>query len=66
MCTTFGSDERTDGLVRRLLADGTTWMTGSTWHGQRVLRISLSNWSTTEDDVDRCMAAVRRVTSGLR
>src|SRR5690606_21961124 len=28
-----------------------TWMTGSAWHGQRVLRISVSNWSTTEDDL---------------
>ncbi|MGD8201524.1 pyridoxal phosphate-dependent decarboxylase family protein [Ornithinimicrobium sp. W1679] len=61
VCATFGSDERTDEVVQRLLADGTTWMTGSTWHGQRILRISVSNWSTTEDDVDRCVAAVRRV-----
>ena len=60
VCATFGSDERTDEVVQRLLADGTTWMTGSTWHGQRVLRISVSNWSTTDEDVDRCLAAVRR------
>ncbi|QDO89560.1 aspartate aminotransferase family protein [Ornithinimicrobium ciconiae] len=61
VCATFGSDERTDEVVKALLADGTTWMTGSTWHGQRVLRISVSNWSTTEADVERCMQAVRRV-----
>ncbi len=61
VCATFGSDERTDEVVRRLLADGTTWMTGSTWHGQRVLRISVSNWSTTEDDVELSVDAVRRV-----
>ncbi|WP_298889655.1 aminotransferase class V-fold PLP-dependent enzyme [uncultured Serinicoccus sp.] len=61
VCLGFGSDERTDEVVRRLLADGTTWMTGSSWHGQRVLRISVSNWSTTEDDVERCVEAVRRV-----
>ena len=60
VCATFGSDERTDEVVQRLLADGTTWMTGSTWHGQRVLRISVSNWFTTDEDVDRCLAAVRR------
>lgn len=65
VCATFGTDQRTDEVVRRLLADGTTWMTGSTWHGQRVLRISVSDWSTTEGDVDRCMAAVRRVASGV-
>ena len=60
VCATFGSDERTDEVVQRLLADGTTWMTGSTWHGQRVLRISVSNWFTTDEDVDRCLAAVGR------
>ena len=51
VCATFGSDERTDEVVKGLLADGTTWMTGSAWHGQRVLRISVNNWSTTEDDL---------------
>ncbi len=65
VCATFGSDERTQEVVRRLLADGTTWMTGSTWHGQSVLRISVSNWPTTEEDVERCMATVRRVAGDV-
>lgn len=65
VCATFGSDERTQEVVWRLLADGTTWLTGSTWHGQSVLRISVSNWSTTDDDVERCLAAVRRAASGV-
>ncbi len=59
VCVSFGSDEKTQEVVRRILADGTTWMSGSTWHDQRVLRISVSNWSTTEKDVDRSLAAVR-------
>ena len=33
--------------------DGTCWMGGTTWHGRRLMRIAVSNWSTTEDDVDR-------------
>ena len=61
VCAAFGADERTDaGDRRRLLADGTTWMTGSRWHGRRVLRVSVSNWSTTDDDVARSIDAVRR------
>ena len=44
-----------------LLEDGEAWMTGSTWRGRKILRISVSNWSTTADDVDRSLAAVRRV-----
>lgn len=65
VCATFGSNERTEEVVRRLLADGTVWMTGSTWHEQSVLRISVSNWSTTDTDVERSLEAVRRVVADL-
>jgi glutamate/tyrosine decarboxylase-like PLP-dependent enzyme len=65
VCASFGSDERTQEVVRRLLEDGTAWMTGSTWRGQSVLRISVSNWSTTDDDVTRSLDAVRKATIGL-
>jgi len=65
VCATFGTDSRTQEVVRRLLADGTAWMTGSTWHDQSVLRISVSNWSTTENDVERSLDAVRQAVIGL-
>jgi glutamate/tyrosine decarboxylase-like PLP-dependent enzyme len=65
VCATFGSDSRTQEVVRRLLADGTAWMTGSTWHDQSVLRISVSNWSTTANDVERSLDAVRQAVIGL-
>ena len=65
VCATFGSDERTDEVVRLLLENGEAWMTGSTWRGQRILRISVSNWSTSDDDVERGLAAVRRVLASL-
>ena len=65
VCATFGTDERTEEVVRRLLADGTAWMTGSTWRDQSVLRISVSNWSTTENDVERSLDAVRKAVIGL-
>ena len=56
----FESDERTREVTRRLLADGTAWMSGSRWRGQDVLRVSVSNWSTDEADVAASIAAVRR------
>ena len=65
VCAAFGSDERTQEVGRRLLADGTAWMTGSTWHGRSVLRISVSNWSTTSSDVERSLEAVRRAVEGV-
>ena len=60
VCVTFGSDERTRSITARLIADGTTWMSGSHWAGRDILRISVSNWSTDDDDVAQSLAAVER------
>jgi glutamate/tyrosine decarboxylase-like PLP-dependent enzyme len=65
VCVAFGDDERTQEVVRRVLEDGTAWMSGSTWRGRSVLRISVSNWSTTEEDVARSLDAVRRATAAV-
>ncbi|MGH3332531.1 MAG: pyridoxal phosphate-dependent decarboxylase family protein [Nocardioidaceae bacterium] len=65
VCATFGDDARTEEVVRRMLADGTAWMSGSTWHDRSILRISVSNWSTTESDVERSLEAVRKAVVGL-
>jgi glutamate/tyrosine decarboxylase-like PLP-dependent enzyme len=60
VCVSFGSDERTQAVVRAVLDDGTAWMSGSRWHDRAVMRIAVSNWSTTDDDVRRSLDAVRR------
>jgi glutamate/tyrosine decarboxylase-like PLP-dependent enzyme len=60
VCVSFGSDERTQEVTRRLLADGTAWMSGSRWRGKSVLRISVCNWSTTDDEVERSLEALRK------
>ncbi|MGH2655232.1 MAG: pyridoxal phosphate-dependent decarboxylase family protein [Actinomycetota bacterium] len=57
----FDSDERTDRLIAAVQRDGTCWMGGTTWRGRRYMRISVSNWSTTEADVDRSVAAIGRL-----
>jgi glutamate/tyrosine decarboxylase-like PLP-dependent enzyme len=59
----FGSDERTQEVTARLMADGTAWMTGSRWRGKAVLRISVSNWSTTDEDVARSLTALRKAAA---
>jgi glutamate/tyrosine decarboxylase-like PLP-dependent enzyme len=63
VCATFGDDAGTAAVTRALLADGTAWMSGSRWRGQTVLRVSVSNWSTTDDDVARSLAALRKAAS---
>ena len=60
VCMGFGSDERTREVTARLLQDGEAWMSGSVWRGRAVLRISVSNWSTTEGDVGRSLRALAR------
>ncbi|MFI7500960.1 pyridoxal phosphate-dependent decarboxylase family protein [Streptomyces sp. NPDC049687] len=62
VCADFGDDARTERVLTRLLDDGTAWISGSTWRGRRVMRISVSNWSTTEDDVTRALDAIRRAS----
>ncbi|MEV6400160.1 pyridoxal-dependent decarboxylase [Streptomyces sp. NPDC051907] len=63
VCASFGSDRRTEEVLARLLEDGTAWISGSTWRGRRVMRISVSNWSTTDDDVSRTLDAIRRAAA---
>ena len=60
VCATFGDDERTRAVVARMLADGTAWTTGSRWRDRAVLRISVSNADTTDEDVRRTVDALRR------
>jgi len=57
----FGSNGRTDQVIGAIQDDGTAWMGGTTWRGRRYMRISVSNWSTTERDVDATVEAIRRV-----
>ncbi len=53
-----------DAFTREVIAevqrDGTCWLGGTTWHGMAAMRISVSNWSTTEADGDLSVAAIRR------
>lgn len=52
------SDEVTRETIARVQQEGTCWLGGTTWHGLAAMRISVSNWSTTEQDVDRSAAAI--------
>jgi glutamate/tyrosine decarboxylase-like PLP-dependent enzyme len=53
-------DAHTRRVVERVQQDGTCWMSGTTWQGRSAMRISVSNWSTDEADVDRSVAAILR------
>jgi glutamate/tyrosine decarboxylase-like PLP-dependent enzyme len=55
----FGPAERTDEVIATVQQEGTCWCGPTTWHGRRAMRVSVSAWSTSEDDIDRSVAAVR-------
>lgn len=54
------SDQFTAEVIRRVQEDGTCWLGGTTWHGTHAMRISISNWSTTEEDIDISADAILR------
>ena len=54
----FGSPEKTLATVARLQADGTCWCGSTVWQGKTAMRISVSSWATTEQDVERSLAAM--------
>jgi len=59
----FGSDDTTRRVAERVLGEGTAVLTPSTWRGQVALRCSMSNWSTTEADIDLSVAALARLAA---
>lgn len=54
----FGSPEKTLEVVKRIQEDGTCWAGSTVWQGKTAMRISVSSWATTEEDVDRSVAAM--------
>jgi glutamate/tyrosine decarboxylase-like PLP-dependent enzyme len=59
-------DGRTQEVIRRIQDDGTLWLGGTSWHGMTAMRISVSNWSTSEEDVDRSVEAILRAARSVR
>lgn len=58
-------DRRTDAVMAAINAGGEAFFTGTTWHGRRCMRVSVSNWRTTAADVDRAVAAAARALDML-
>ena len=59
-------DALTREVIRRVQADGTCWLGGTTWNGVAAMRVSVSNWSTTEADIERLAAAILRCAHTAR
>jgi glutamate/tyrosine decarboxylase-like PLP-dependent enzyme len=57
----FGDPERTQRVIAEIQEDGTCWCGGTEWQGHTAMRISVSSWATTEEDVDRSLEAIVRI-----
>ena len=59
------SDAATEELLAEIQAGGEAWMGGTTWDDRRAIRVSVSGWASTEEDVSRTVAAFDSALSAL-
>ncbi len=52
------ADKATRAVITAVQKEGTCWLGGTTWHGMAAIRVSVSNWSTTEADIERSAQAI--------
>lgn len=62
---TFGDTDQTIKIIAALQDEGTFWAGATVWQGQTAMRISVSSWLTMEDDIDRSLEAVKRVSASV-
>jgi glutamate/tyrosine decarboxylase-like PLP-dependent enzyme len=57
----FGDAETTQKIITAIQKDGTCWCGDTVWQGQTAMRISVSSWATTSEDVEQSLAAIVRI-----
>jgi glutamate/tyrosine decarboxylase-like PLP-dependent enzyme len=62
----FGDDGTTRRTIAAIQEDGTCWCGGTVWHGRAAMRISVSGWATTGDDVERSLEAMLRSARSVK
>jgi glutamate/tyrosine decarboxylase-like PLP-dependent enzyme len=62
----FADAEKTREVIRRIQEDGTCWCGVTEWQGKTAMRISVSSWATTEEDVDQSLEAMVRIARACR
>jgi len=59
------ADAATRDALRAVQEERICWLGGSRWHGMDAMRISVSNWSTTDEDVDRSADSILRAVRAI-
>jgi glutamate/tyrosine decarboxylase-like PLP-dependent enzyme len=60
------ADDRTRAVVQSVQEEGTCWLSGTLWRDRAAMRISVSSWRTTEEDVDRTIEAIQAALKTVR
>ena len=61
----FGTPEQTQATIAAIQQEGTCWCGATVWKGRTAMRISVSNWSTTDEDVEKSIEAILRSARGV-
>lgn len=61
MLVSFGDAALNERIMAEIQKDGTRWCGGTHWQGRTPMRISVSCWATTEEDIDRSLDAIVRI-----
>jgi len=61
----FGTSDQTRAIIAAIQSEGTCWCGGTEWQGRTAMRISVSSWATTDEDVERSAAAIINVAREL-
>jgi hypothetical protein len=59
----FGDAEKTHRVIEGIQKDGTCWCGSTVWHGRTAMRISVSSWTTTDEDVEKSLESMLRVAA---
>ena len=55
--------DNTDQIIQAIQEEGTCWASGTTWKGRSAMRISVSSWATTDEDVQSSLEVMIRIGS---
>ncbi|MBE1491479.1 pyridoxal phosphate-dependent decarboxylase family protein [Plantactinospora soyae] len=61
----FDDDRSTDAVLRRVIDSGEAWLSGTTLDGRRAIRLSVTNWQTSDSDITRALDAFRTAAAEL-
>ena len=61
----FGTADQTRAIIAAIQSEGTCWCGGTQWQGNTAMRISVSSWATTDEDVQRSADAMVKIARQL-